>query len=56
MFWNENAVVYCAPPFIEVDGLVAVNLKPAVDLRSVERLRFLLCNPDEDDLAAHVHL
>ena len=56
MFWEENAVVCFAPPFIDVDGLVAVKLKSAVDLCSVERLRFLLCNPDEDDLAAHVHL
>ena len=34
---------------VHVDGLVARELEPPVDLLALERLRLLLCDPDEHD-------
>src|SRR5882724_3851587 len=41
---------------VDIDRLVAIELKLAVDLRAAERFRLLLRHPDENDLIPHAPL
>src|SRR3954454_20454716 len=54
--WPEVFVINVEVIMVDVDGLIAIELKLTVHLRSVERFRLLLCNSDEDNLVAYFPL